>query len=55
MLPPDVESIIIDYYWSQRMYLQRKELHGELLMNFFFKEVRSFYDLYRTLSIYVIE
>ena len=37
-LPPELENIILDYYWSRRTYVQIKLIHCELRHRFLAKE-----------------
>ena len=54
-MPPELVSLIMDYYWSHKTYRVKQKVHNEMLMNMFFKDVRNFYELYRTLTVYVLE
>ena len=38
-LPVALEDIILDYYWSHRMYRQKQKIHQELLLSSFFRFV----------------
>ena len=51
MLPPELKDIILDYYWSHRMYLIRKKVMRELRMSRYFVQVMSFYELYHHINV----
>jgi hypothetical protein len=54
-MPPELISLIMDYYWSHKTYRVTLKVHNEMLMNMFFKDIRCFYELYHTLTVYVEE
>ena len=37
-LPLELKNIILDYYWSRRMYVRKRLLHCELRHHFLAKE-----------------
>ena len=38
-LPRSLEDLILDYYWSHRMYVIKQKVHRELLFSSFVKFV----------------
>ena len=53
MLPTELKGIILDYYWSHRMYLSHARVMRELKLSRYFIQVMSFYELYRHFNISV--
>ena len=52
-LPKDVKDLILDYYWSYRTTKNKKQMLHELKSTFFFKEIRTFYEIYHNITVNV--
>ena len=55
VLPDVIRSLILDYFYSHRVYILKGDLLRELVCHHFFREVRGFYELsyHITLSFHV--
>lgn len=42
-LPADVEELIMDYYWSHKMFEVKRRLHLELLVAFTMFDIRLWF------------
>ena len=51
MLPVDIQNLILDYYWSHKVYLLKRKCLKQLNFNRFFREVNTYYDMYHTITL----
>ena len=42
-IPIGVENIILDYYWSHKLFLLKQRVHCELLLAFTLMEIRMWF------------
>ena len=45
-LPQDIEELILDYYWSHRMFSLKQQLHRQIRHVWMLREVHIYYDVY---------
>ena len=45
-LPRDIEELILDYYWSLRIFELKRMMHRELRHLWVLREVHIYYDIY---------
>ena len=45
-LPKELEALILDYYWSHRIYELKVSLHSEIRHLWLLREVNLFYDVF---------
>ena len=50
-LPKDIKNLIIDYYYSYKMYKAKQKVLCELRLSSFFHQVISFYEIYHSITI----
>ena len=50
-LPRDIKNIILDYYYSYKMYIAKQNLLRELRFSSFFHQVVGFYELFNTITL----
>ena len=50
-LPRDIKNIILDYYYSYKMYIAKQNLLRELRFSSFFHQVVGFYELFHTITL----
>ena len=51
MLPKDIRDIILDYYYSHKMYLIKNKVLREMRFHDFFTQIHSFYEMFHHISI----
>lgn len=42
MLPAELEDLILDYYWSHKMYRLKKKMHRELIHDAYWRVFARF-------------
>lgn len=50
-LPKDIKNLILDYYYSYKMYQAKQNVLCELRFSSFFHQVVGFYELYHTITL----
>ena len=50
-LPKDIKNLILDYYYSYKVYIAKENLLRELRFSSFFHQVISFYEIYHSITI----
>ena len=54
-LPKELYNLILDFYWSNRIFEKRQELHRELLHLFNLHEIKMFFkELHRQFHVETI-
>ena len=50
-LPKDIKNLILDYYYSYKVYKAKQNVLRELRFTTFFHQVVGFYELYHTITL----
>ena len=50
-LPTVLNNLILDYFWSHKMYLRRVKVHREMYNNRIMREMVSFYSVFNTITV----
>ena len=50
-LPKDIKNLIMEYYYSYKMYKAKQKVLCELRFSSFFHQVVGFYELYHTITL----
>ena len=45
-LPAVLKDLVLDYYWSHRMWLVKRSLHNNLRHMWMLREIHVFYEVY---------
>ena len=45
-IPKDIEDLILDYYWSHRIFKIKQKLHRDIRYLWMLREVHIFYDIF---------
>ena len=53
-LPKDVEELIMDYYWSHKIFELKTEIHRDLKKFHMLHEMRIFYSVFNTITVELI-
>ena len=51
MIPREIEDIILDYYWSHKIYEQKRQIHYEMRYMHTMAEMKVFFDIWATITI----
>ena len=54
-LPKDLEDLILDYYWSYRLFRLKQRLHQELKYMHVIHEMRIFYSVFNTITLELVQ
>lgn len=49
--PKEIESLIIDYYYSHKIFAAKRRIQREMQFHQFFRQVRSYYELYHHITV----
>ena len=52
-MPPELQHIILDYYWSLKIWELKQKLHREIKHLHMLQEMRLFYRVFYTINITV--
>ena len=52
-MPPDLVAIILDYYWSLKIWETKQKLHREIKHLHMLQEMRVFYRVFYTINLTV--
>ena len=50
-LPTDLRELILDYYWSHKMFECKRRLHYEMIRRNALQEMRLFYSIFNTITV----
>ena len=53
-LPKDLEELILDYYWSNRLFRLKQRLHQELRYTHLIHEMRIFHSVFNTITLELV-